>query len=308
MWIKPDPRPGEPTMSVVICAYTLERADLLAAAVASVHAQTVPADEVIVVIDHSPELEHWARAALTGVEVVASDRPQGLAGARNAGVAAATRDVVAFLDDDAAAASDWVARLRSAYAAPGIIGVGGTVTADWSAGRPRWMPEEFDWVVGCTYRGMPATSGAVRNLIGANMSIRREAILAVGGFAEGMGRDRARPMGCEETDLCLRMARADPAGTILFDPAIRVRHHVGAGRATLRYFASRCYAEGLSKAEVVRRSGPRRGLASERAHVLRALPAGVLTALRERRPTRAATIAAGLGLTVSGYARGRVRS
>jgi len=293
-------------MSVVICAYTLERAELLAAAVGSLAGQTEPADEVIVVIDHAPELERWARRTLTGVKIITSDRPRGLAGARNAGVAAATGDVVAFLDDDAAAAPDWIARLRSAYTAVDIVGVGGSIAADWSDGRPQWMPEEFDWVVGCTYRGMPVEPGAVRNLIGANMSIRREATLAIGGFAEGMGRDRDRPMGCEETDLCLRLAQADPAATILYDPAIRVRHHVGPSRATLRYFASRCYAEGLSKAEVARRSGSRRGLASERAHALRTLPAGVVTALREGRPSRAATIAAGLGLTVGGYARGRL--
>src|SRR3954454_25412093 len=123
----PEPPRAEPTMSVVICAYTLERAELLAAAVASIAGQTEPADEAIVVIDHSPELERWARQTLTGVKIITSDRPRGLAGARNAGVAAATGDVVAFLDDDATAAPDWIARLRSAYTADDIVGVGGSI-------------------------------------------------------------------------------------------------------------------------------------------------------------------------------------
>src|SRR3954447_25087439 len=182
--------------SVVICAYTDERWDDLAAAVASAHEQTVPAHQVIVVADHNDDLLERARRAFAGTTVLPNAGERGLSGARNAGVAAATGDVVAFLDDDATAAPDWIARLRSAYTAADTVRVGGSIAADWSDGRPQWMPEEFDWVVGCTYRGMPVEPGAVRNLIGANMSIRREAMLVIGGFAEGMGRDRDRPMGC----------------------------------------------------------------------------------------------------------------
>ena len=41
-------------------------------------------------------------------------------------------------------------------------------------GRPRWFPPEFDWVVGCSYTGLPETVAPVRNLIGAAMSFRRQ--------------------------------------------------------------------------------------------------------------------------------------
>jgi hypothetical protein len=59
-------------------------------------------------------------------------------------------------------------------------------------------------------------------------------------------------------------------------------------------------------------AGRRRGLASERAHVLHALPAGVLGGLRDLAAgdaggaRRAAAIVAGLAITTGGYARGAV--
>jgi len=295
-----------PTVSVVVCAFTMKRAALLAAAVGSLQRQTRRPDEVIVVIDHAPALHHWAQTALGGVTTVHSGHARGLSGARNSGVGIARGEVVAFLDDDAVAAPDWIERLQAAYVNPSVVGAGGAVLPAWEVRRPRWMPEEFDWVVGCSYRGLPDRPAVVRNLIGCNMSFRRGAIERIGGFAAGLGRHGTRPLGCEETDLCLRLATAQPGATILFDPATTVRHHVGRSRATLRYFVARCHAEGLSKAEVVRRSGARSGLANERRHALRTLPRGVITALRQRNPARACAIVIGFAVTAAGYATGRL--
>lgn len=109
-------RSGErPTISVVICAYTEGRWEELVAAVDSAARQTLAASEVIVVADHNTALAERARRELTGVEVLENDNRQGLAGARNTGVAAARGTVVAFLDDDAVAAADWLERLADAY-------------------------------------------------------------------------------------------------------------------------------------------------------------------------------------------------
>ena len=43
-------------------------------------------------------------------------------------------------------------------------------------------------VVGCTHSGMPRKREAVRNLVGANMSFRRDVLVELGGFDSGLGR------------------------------------------------------------------------------------------------------------------------
>jgi GT2 family glycosyltransferase len=298
-------------VSVVVCAYTRARGEQLLAALDSLHRQTRAPDEVLVVVDHNPELLGWLRERATGARVLASRHAPGLAGARNTGVAEARSEVVAFLDDDATAAPTWVERLAAAYGERHVLGVGGAVVPAWAGPRPGWMPDEFGWVVGCSYRGLPAARDGVRNLIGCNMSFRRDAVVAAGGFTHRLGRVAGRPLGCEETELCIRMTRASPDAVLLYDPAIVVHHHVPADRATWRYYLSRCHAEGISKAEVARLAGRDRGLASERTYASRTLPSGVRhelrCALRRRRTAplaRAAAIVVGLGATVAGYGVG----
>ena len=300
------------SLSVVICAYTVDRWDDLTDAIRSVQAQRRPVDDVLLVVDHSPELARRAGAArFTGVRVIGNQQRQGLSGARNTGVGAARGEVVAFLDDDAAADPDWSGRLLDGYRDPAVLGVGGLVRAYWESGRPAWFPREFDWVVGCCYRGMPEQSSPVRNFIGANMSFRRAVILAAGGFRTDLGRVGNRPLGCEETELCLRIAAADPDGVLLYEPAAAVRHHVPGARATWSYFRSRCYAEGLSKAAVARHAGSGPALASERAYLRTALPRALRRGLRPGSGTATATVAAlatGVGATALGYAGGRLRA
>ena len=300
-------------VTVVVCAFTEDRWDQIQRAVASLHRQTRSPDEVLVVIDHNEALLERARAGLDA-NVLRNVAAQGLSGARNSGCAAACGDLIAFLDDDAHAEPDWLERLLAAYAEPGVLGVGGGVEAAFDSPRPAFLPTEFDWVVGCSYRGQPTARADVRNMIGANMSFRREVFSRVGGFEQSLGRIGSRPLGCEETELCLRAQAAWPEGRIVLEPAARVHHAVPDARATWRYFMSRCYAEGLSKAAVARLAGAGRGLASERRYATRTLPTGVARglsdALLRRRSeglTRAAAICVGLALTTIGYASGWTR-
>lgn len=301
----------ELTTAVVICAYTEERWDQLVEAVESVFRQSRTADQVIMVIDHDERLLERAAMSFPDAHVIPNDGPQGLSGGRNTGVQASSADVVAFLDDDAAAAPDWLAGLLGPYDDATVAGVGGGIDPVWATGRPSWWPLEFDWVVGCTYRGMPTVPTDVRNVIGANMSFRRLSILAAGGFDVSTGRGRGRPLGGEETELSIRIAHHFPGARIRYEPAARVRHFVPARRSTFRYFLERCYAEGLSKARVTSLAGRERGLASERTYATRTLPRAVVRNILGtfRRGdiaglARAAVISIGLFVTMAGYAVG----
>jgi GT2 family glycosyltransferase len=299
---------------VVICAYSLNRWSDLREAIASVQRQTAAAHETIVVIDHHDELLRLVRETFPEIVALPNAGSQGLSGARNTGVAAASGDVVAFLDDDARAETAWLEHFRQHYLQDDVLGVGGAVLPDWAGGyKPSWFPVEFLWVVGCSYRGQPTSLRPVRNLIGANMSYRLDALRTAGPFQEGIGRVGLRPMGCEETELGIRVLNAFPGEQVLYDPAAVVWHRVPRSRMGPRYFLERCFAEGLSKALVVQLVGQQSGLSSERAYTLRVLPRGVLLGLRAGILGhiggfgRAAAIITGLGATTLGYVVGRVR-
>jgi glycogen synthase len=296
-----------PRVSVVICAYTVDRWDDVLSAIASARAQP-EAPEVVVVVDHDDELYGRLRAARTGATVVRNPGPRGLSAARNAGVAVSSGAIVAFLDDDARAEPGWLGALTDPYADRSVAGTGGCIEPAWDAGRPRWFPVELDWVVGCSYLGLPQARADVRNVIGASMSFRRSALEAVGGFAGAMGRGRGLPVGGEETELCIRVRRAVPGARIVYEPRAVVHHRVRAARATPGYLVRRAWAEGVTKARVSRLAGAASGLATERRYVTRTLPAGVVRCVRDAAAhndpwalARAGAIAAALGAAAAGF-------
>ena len=298
-----------PSVSVVICAYADNRWDVLVESVRSVQRQETAAFEIVISVDHNEPLAERARRQIPDTVVVENDGARGLSGARNSGIASSRGEVVAFLDDDAMASSDWLTYLSRGFHDPQVAGVGGSIEPIWSAGRPAWFPEEFDWVVGCTYRGMPETAAPVRNLIGANMAFRKDLFDFVGGFRSGIGRVGTLPVGCEETELCIRVMQRFPHTTFLYEPRARIHHRVPPQRSTWRYFIQRCYAEGRSKTMVAQHVGMTDGLASERAYTMRTLPSGVARGLAETARhgrfsglARAAAIVGGLGVTTYGFA------
>jgi len=298
--------------AVIICCYTEDRWTALCAAIES--ALNQQALEVIVVVDYNPALYARVQAHYPAVRVVANRERKGLSGARNTGISASSAHITAFLDDDAVAEPDWLARLCAPLAEPQVMGVGGKLEPNWLDGFPAWLPAEFYWVVGCTYRGLPTQSGKVRNMIGGNMCIRRELFNEVGGFRSEIGRIGTIPLGGEETEFCIRAHQSRPQSYFLYEPAARIHHEVPGKRTTWRYFRSRCYSEGLSKALISRLVGAQDGLHSESSYVMSVLPRGVLLNLRQlvlrldvKGLQRAVAIVAGLAITTTGYLVGRVR-
>jgi GT2 family glycosyltransferase len=296
----------ELTAAVIVCTSTPERLPLLRACVASLLSGQRQPDELLVVVNGNPSLESDLAGSLPPQVRVLQCRRQGLSEARNVGVAAASSDVVAFVDDDATADHRWLSSLMEVFTAnDGILGLGGPVVPVWGAER-RWMPDELLWVVGCTYSGHREDAGPIRNPIGCNMAFRRGTLIALGNFATSFGKRGNALATCDETELGLRLERAHGPDRIRYVPAARVQHFVPATRISWRLLVRRSLSEGLAKGRLHQlymrpALGPERGYA--RLLVTETVPRLLLDGVRRRDGDSAmGALAIGLSLLVAGAA------
>lgn len=297
-------------MSVVICAYTEDRWLLIQEAVASVEAQTSPPIEVILCIDHNDKLLRLSEerfleersAEFIPLKVVANKFDGHLGSARNTAVELAKGEIIAFLDDDAAAAANWLDQLVAPYSDERVGAVGGAPLPRFERGRPRWFPREFYWVFGCAYRGMPTSRAPVAHLIGANMSARRSLLLDIGGFHSD---------NHDDMDMCHRIAYGHYK--VIYEPLAVVHHTVSAARTTWRYFWRRCYFVNRGKVEAFANMGKAASLGAEMSFVTRTVPSGVLAeigyALRGDiyGIVRAGAMIVGVALAGFGHLSGKLR-
>jgi GT2 family glycosyltransferase len=183
----------------------------------------------------------------------------GLSAARNAGVHAATGDLIAFLDDDASPMPGWLEALAEALASQNVLAAGGPVEPLFSSELPPWFSERYlpyltvfdkgPAIVGLTYNEYPR---------GTNMAFRREAFERYGLFSTDLGRKAAVLRSCEEIEFCLRLERA--GARILYMPEARVQHEIRTERLSADWMRARYAAQGHSEAILEWRHGGLRAL------------------------------------------------
>jgi glucosyl-dolichyl phosphate glucuronosyltransferase len=302
-------------VSVIICAYTMKRWSDICEAVESLRNGTVRPREIILVSDNNEELLIAMKAQFPDDIVIPNTLKRGLSGARNSGINIAQSPYVAFLDDDATVAPGWLATLAPYCGNTDVYGIASMVSPMWIGTRPRWFPDEFLWVVGCSFKGLPETYSEVRNVLGGSMCVRREAFERVGGFNPALGRANSfLPISCEETEWCLRARRDIPGLKFMMEPNAVSYHKVPADRLTWKYLAIRCLAEGISKARLTKMHGSTSVLHTEKSYVARTLTASVLRYAGETLRGdlsglgRIAAVVVGLGSAVLGYAGGILRA
>lgn len=303
----------ESRVSVIVCTYATDRAPLFRETMRSLQTQERPPDEIVVVVDHNHDLYRRLCEELRGVIVVESTSTmRGISGARTTGLEQATGSIIAFVDDDATARPDWLKNLLLQFLDPTVIVAGSHVVPSWAGAPPRWFPVEFGWVLGCSYRGQLDSdeAGVVRNVYANGMAARRDA-LQVGPFRGQLGRVGSLPMGCEETEWCIRVGRHFPTSRIVQVPTAVLDHYVSVERTTFRRFVKHCFAEGLSKAAVASLVGKQSALSSERRFVRTTLRSGVVTRIAQS-PDSASllqigAIFAGLMGAMIGYVAARWR-
>jgi GT2 family glycosyltransferase len=302
--------PPPPTISVIICAYTEDRWELMLQSVASVQEQILQPCEIIVCIDHNETLFHrcaayWADFAASAppIRVMQNKYDGHLGSARNTAAETAAGEILAFLDDDAAADKDWLEILTDPYQHERIGAVGGRPIPVFEAGRPAWFPVQFDWVFGCAYDGLPTGRGPLARLIGANMSVRRTLLEQVRGFHSD---------NHDDMDMCHRVAHIKGSEAVIYEPAATVRHFVPASRSTWKYFWRRCFFVNKGKVEAFAQMGGAATLGADARFVWYALTKGVLRGMLQAAKgdahglARSAAIIAGVGLAAAGHVAGRI--
>lgn len=244
--------PNRLTAAVVVCTATHERAPLLRACVDSLLAGRRKPEELLVVVDSNPSLRSQLAGSLPPQVRLLETERQGLSEARNVGIAAASSDVVAFVDDDATVDPWWLSSLVEAFAVnQDVLGLGGPVLPVWEAER-RWLSDELLWVVGCTYSGHRQDAGPIRNPIGCNMAFRRRELTALGSFATGFGKRGNALETCDETELSLRLERTHGPDRIRYVPEASVQHFVPSNRISWGLLVRRSLSEGLAKGRLHR--------------------------------------------------------
>jgi glycosyltransferase involved in cell wall biosynthesis len=240
-------------VSVVLCIHTTARYDAFTEAAESVLAQRYDDVELVLVSDGSEAVhERMLRdyGDRENVIIHCNDENRGLLASRNVGAELATGDVVAFIDDDAVAAEDWIERLVDAYEERNALAVGGRMVPEWVAGKPDFLPEEFYWLVGVTHRGFAGDEddpGEVRNTNGSNLSFRREVFGDLGGFATNIGgRKGEEQLQGGETELCARLLQEYGEG-VWYVPEAEVAHKVFGYRTDLWWLLKRAFWQGYSK-------------------------------------------------------------
>lgn len=227
----------------------MDRYDPFSQAVESVLAQTHDDIEVVLVIDGNENLFNrvW-RDFADREEVVlhCNDENQGVSYSRTKGAEIASGEIVAFIDDDATAESDWIEQLLVVYEKTDAIAVGGDVVPDWQTEKPDFFPAEFYWLVGCVEPGFAEDGEEVRNTYGSNISYQREQFLKLGGYDPNTGRKGDKHLQAHEAPVGIRLRNEFGRGMIFTKDAI-VHHKLFDYRSEFGWLVSRSFWQGYSK-------------------------------------------------------------
>jgi Predicted glycosyltransferases len=236
-------------VSVVICGYDMGRVEHLVACIESVMAQTHSPLEVVLVVDGHRRL-HQELSERYGDEerliITANEANEGISYSRTRGAEVASGAVVAFIDDDAVAMPEWIEQHVTMYADESVMGVAGPVEPRWVDSKPGFFPDEFYWLVGCTEPGFAAHGDRIRNGYGSNVSYRREAFLAVGGYDAKTGRRGEGHVQAHEAPVGIKLAREFDQ-PIVYTASARVEHSLFAYRGRFRWLVFRSFWQGYSK-------------------------------------------------------------
>ncbi|MGE0225886.1 MAG: glycosyltransferase family 2 protein [Acetobacteraceae bacterium] len=287
-------------MEITVCVCTHNRPRYLRDCLAGLRRQTIAADRFgILVVDSASDAasEHQAEqlARTYGARLIRLNQP-GISAARNAGAWDAGTEYVAYVDDDAIPAPDWVESIFAALEEPGgrPALLGGRILPLWEAPLPDWWPPSLLGILSIiehegrgTYRTPELPAGL--EPYAANMVVHVPSLRAMGGFGAGIGRFGQVLLSDEDVQLAWSMQNA--GHPIRYDSRIVVYHQIQPERLRPDWLLSRLYWQGASTVltrrvtnqhRLVWREFPRRCLVAALFAPLWFVPAGSVHLLPAR--------------------------
>lgn len=207
-------------MHVTACICTRDRPGYVRDCLEGLRQQTVSSERFdILVVDSASTGDTHAQlarllAGCSNARLLRVDQG-GISIARNAGARAATGDYIAYLDDDAIPAPDWIERILAALGEtePRPAFIGGRILPQWEAPLPHWWPPHLRGVLSIIetegvgeYRKAPLPLKL--EPYGANMVVHVPTLLAVGGFGQHSGRFGKALLSDEDVQLAWRLQEA----------------------------------------------------------------------------------------------------
>ena len=240
-----------PQISAIICTHN--RAQYLGAAIDSLLNQDFTEEYEVIVVDNasSDRTREVIEARLSYPRLrYVHESVLGLSVARNTGAKQAQSPILAYLDDDAVASSQWLQVLHGAYQNNEKLAIaGGKVTLLWADGieSPRWLSPglagnlgAYDLGEAIVYIDRPGLTPR-----GLNYSIRQSFLEQIGGFDVNLGRVGKNLLSNEE--LVMTERALELGWQVAYLPAATVAHNVAPERVRRQWFLNRGWWQGISE-------------------------------------------------------------
>ena len=242
-------------VSVIVCTYN--RAHYLAETLAHLLQQNISLNSFEIVLINNNSTDHTESVC----NQFSSQNPDfpfryilevipGLSYARNRGIKEAKGEILTFIDDDAFAQPDFVKTIAKYFSKnANTIAVGGKIIPKYEGKPPKWMSKYLLPLVAALDMGNEIKVFPKGKFpIGANMSIRKEAIEKYGSFDVNLGRKANELEGSEEKDFFFRLGK--PKAKVVYLPQAVVYHIIPAKRISFEHIKKQ--AIGIGKSERIR--------------------------------------------------------
>ncbi len=235
-------------MKISVVVPTYNRSRFAARAIISLTEQTLAPVEIIVMDNGSTDdTGVVVRELASGVRRLRHivEPRLGVSLVRNRGAGEASGDLVAFLDDDAVAAPQWLDALAdAALCSPDAAAVAGPIGLRWTRPAPAWVRGLEGWYGQFDLGKERRAIDYPLYPFASNLAFRREAFLSVGGFPVELGPRGGQRIANEEDGLFRRVA--ERGWTVVYEPRALVYHWVHSERLSRRYLLRRGFTQGKS--------------------------------------------------------------